>query len=194
MGNNLMESLNLEDDYVKEINKFFSDIGWFPPTWNIKQIILACIKSEACVCNVYKEFLITDISNENILSILNAVDYDLRFLLKLCFELDDQTQVIEENRWRKEELKEENERLDLEWEQDNGSEACDNCGCPTGRNHDCNSAIEGWESDNYEDEVHISKSVGVDYFISKIIYKFESMKERIKDSFEEKSIHTHIRS
>ncbi len=113
----------MDDDHVKEMIKFFSDIGWYPPTWNIKQIILDCVKSEANICNVNKEFSITDISKKAVFSVLNAVDYDLRFLLKLCFELDDQAQVIEEDRWRKEELKEENELLDLEWEQDNGREA-----------------------------------------------------------------------
>ena len=139
--NDQSEKIDMDDAYVKEMIKFFSDIGWYPPTWNIKQIILDCVKSEANICNVNKEFLITDITEKNILAVLDAVDYDLRFLLKLCFKSDDQAQDFEEGRWRKAELKEENELLDLEWEQDNGSEACDNCGYPNGRNHDCNSAV-----------------------------------------------------
>jgi len=183
--NNKLKNSNWDDNQINEIISFFSELGWYPPTWNIKQIILDCVESESILCDVKKKFLIADISDKNILSVLNAVNYDLRLLLKLNFELDNEVQLIGSD-WKEEESREEEKRLDLEWEQENGREACDNCGWPTRRNHDCNSAIEGMESNEYyEEKMRIPITAGVNYFITRIINKFKPLREEwIKQGFE----------
>jgi hypothetical protein len=182
--NKLEDSECLNEDETKIEVKFFYDIGWYPTlTWNIKEIILECVESERSLCDSEKRFLVTDISNNNIFSILNVVNYDIRLLLKLCSELDQLVQAKDFRDMQEYESDEEEKRLDLEWVQANDDDACDNCGYARSRKHDCDCPAEWAQFDYQEDEIDIPKDIN--YFVGKIVSEFESMKDQwVKDGFE----------
>lgn len=161
------------------MQKFCSDIGGYPSTWSVKEIILDCIQSEAYLCGVKKTFTIDDVSKAITHTILETLGYDIKLLLKLQNELNGKCLEKSHN-----EPPEDDD--DEQGEYDN--DTCDNCGWPIGRNHDCNSSCEG--SELVDDEGILILSA--DELISKIIDMFESEKETwIKDGFEIEDTETH---
>lgn len=137
---------------------------------NILEIILSCVKSEAYLCNAKKEILITDISEKNIISILKAVDYNFKALLELHDYL---LELMEDKKWKEEQdfADEERDRfLDEQWLEENGDDACDNCGFSGGRNHDCDNSIYG----DCNEEVPVT----INNFFIKIIERLDLIKNK----------------
>lgn len=169
----------LDNKQKDKMNKFISDIGAYPKTWNVKEIILDCIKSEAYLSDVKRGFVIDDVSKARTYIVLEALGYDIKLLLKLQNELNERCAE-----------KSHNEPPDYDDEEPGGydNDACDNCGWPIGRNHDCNSSMEGSDSDDEEDVANLS----VDNLIFMIVHKFESEKEEwVKKGFEIEDIEMH---
>lgn len=143
---------------------------------SILEVILSCVKSEAYLCDFKKEFLITDINEKHIISVLKAVDYNFKSLLELNEYL---RELMSRKEWEEEqglEDKEHEKFLDEEWISQNGDDACDNCGYSRGRNHDCDDAV----CDDFNEEREkqdLLNLLTIDDFIIKIIKRLEDIKK-----------------
>jgi hypothetical protein len=170
-----INSYGFEAEQIEKLLEIFSDTGMIPLTdkdWNIREIVLSCINSEACLSGMKKRFVLDDIKTKNISAILKAVDYDIRNLLKFHVSL---LRAIEPDP---------NEEEHATMEQKGSGDVCDNCGFSHGINDDCISAIESHGEKLLSGDKNI-ESLTVDELTTKVAETFKIMKIKVTYTYVE---------
>jgi hypothetical protein len=164
-----------ETEHIEKLLDDFSDIGMIPISdkdWNIAEIVLSCVNSEAYLSGMKKRFVINDIKTKNISVILKSVDWDIKTLMKFHVSLLRATEPDPN----------EEERTSIE-KKDSG-DICDNCGFLYGISHDCMSAIENRGEKLLGDDKDI-ESLTVDDLTYNVAETFKIMKIKVTYTYME---------
>ncbi|MCX6717762.1 MAG: hypothetical protein NTU76_03770 [Candidatus Taylorbacteria bacterium] len=178
-----INSHGFDAEQIEKLLKTFSDIGMIPtfdPDWNIRNIVLSCINSKACLSGMKTIFTIDDIKTKNITAILKTIDWNIKNLLEFqsCLEIDAYCYEPKEIYVKSDAEK----RLEAEWSRKYGGEVCDYCGFSMERGHDCISEKERHgETNNKETEACLT----VDQLTAEVVFDIQVSKVKVTYTYVE---------